>query len=220
MWGFSNRREVVKDSSVELGGGGRGEEPSSVASSLLDRLKADSPESWHRFVCLFGPVVYYWCRRRGLQPADARDVGQNVFREVAGRIGDFRRDRPGDTFRGWLWTITQSKIADHWRAQQKEPLAAGGSAAQARLEQLQAVSLDEPDSQPEMTCRVGLYRRGLDLIRCEFEQRTWQAFWRVAVEGRQPGDVAAELGVSVNSVYIAKSRVLRRLRTELGQLFD
>ncbi len=212
--------EAVKDSSDELYGGGRGEEPSSISSSLLERLKAYSPESWRRFVRLFGPVVYHWCRKRGLQRADASDVGQNVFREVAGRIGDFHRDRPGDTFRGWLWTITQSKIADHWRTQQKGPLATGGSAAQARLEQLETASPAEPDSQPDMGSLVGLYRRGLELIRSEFEERTWQAFWRVAVEDRRPVEVAEELGMSVNAVYIAKSRVLRRLRTELGQLFD
>jgi RNA polymerase sigma-70 factor (ECF subfamily) len=210
----------VTDSSDEPNGEGRGEEPSSISSSLLERLKANSPESWRRFVHLFGPVVYQWCRHRGLQAADAGDVGQNVFREVAVRVSDFRRDRRGDTFRGWLWTITQSKIADYWRSQLKGPVATGGSTAQVRLEQLAADSLAEPDSQADAKSLGSLYRRGLELIRCEFEERTWQAFWRVVVDRCRPAEVADELGMSVNSVYLAKSRVLRRLRAELGHLFD
>jgi RNA polymerase sigma-70 factor (ECF subfamily) len=209
----------VTDSHVELGGGGSAEEPSSIGSSLLERVRLESPEAWRRLVHLFGPLVYQWCRRQGLQAADATDVGQEVFRAVACTIGRFRRDGPADTFRGWLWTITRSKIADHWRRWQREPQADGGSTAQMRLAELAAAEpAESPPSQPES--QSSLYQRGLELIRDEFAERTWRAFWCVAVDGRPPADVAEELGLSVNSVYLARSRVLRRLREELGDLLD
>lgn len=210
---------IVTDSGVELGSGPGAEEPSSIGSSLLQRLKLESPEAWRRLVHLFGPLVYQWCRRYGLQAADATDVGQEVFRTVACRIGRFRRDRPADTFRGWLWTITRSRIVDNWRRQQRQPQATGGSTAQIRLANLAAAEPgDLPTSEPEV--QHSLYRRGLQLIQDEFAQRTWKAFWRVAVDGCPPVEVAEELGLSVNSVYLAKSRVLRRLREELGDLLD
>ncbi len=209
----------MTDSGVEPGGRASAEEPSSIGSSLLERLKLESPEAWRRLVHLFGPLVYQWCRRQGLQAADATDVGQEVFRAVAGGIGRFRRDRPADTFRGWLWTITRSKIADFRRRQQGQPQASGGSTAQLRLAELPAAEAAElPQSEPEP--RGSLYRRGLRLIQDEFTERTWKAFWRVAVDGCRPAEVANEMGLSVNSVYLAKSRVLRRLREELGDLLD
>jgi RNA polymerase sigma-70 factor (ECF subfamily) len=209
----------VTDSNVELGRGTSAEEPSSIHSSLLERLRAKSPESWGRLVHLFGPLVYQWCRRNGLQAADATDVGQDVFRAVASGVGQFRRDRPEDTFRGWLWTITRSKIADHWRRQQRHPQAPGGSSAQMRLADL-AVADSEVLNAPEPETPSSLYQRGLELIQDEFAERTWKAFWRVVVDGCTPADVASEMGLSVNSVYLAKSRVLHRLREELGDLFD
>ena len=210
---------IVTDPDVDFGGQRSREEPGSIGSSLLERLKLNHSEAWRRVVYLFGPLVYQWCRRFGLQAADATDVGQEVFRTVALRIGQFRRDRPADTFRGWLWTITRSRIVDHWRRQQKEPQAPGGSTARMRLAQLPAAEPGEPPTS-EPHPQNSLYHRGLQLIRSEFAERTWKAFWRVAVDGCPPAEVANEMGLSVNSVYLAKSRVLRRLREELGDLLE
>jgi RNA polymerase sigma-70 factor, ECF subfamily len=160
---------------------------------------------------LYTPLVYRWCRRRGLQQADAEDVVQEVFRTVLTRIHDFRRCRPGDSFRGWLWTIAYHKLGDHFRASAGR--AAGGP------EHLEPAAVAPPDSDSGGTdgAAAGLCRRACELVRGEFEERTWQAFWGVAVEDRRPADVAAALGLSVNAVYLAKSRVLRRLREELGE---
>lgn len=209
----------MTDSHVELGRGPGGQGSGSIGSSLLERLKLHSPEAWRRLVHLFGPLVYQWCRRHGLQAADATDVGQEVFRSVACGIGRFRREQPADTFQGWLWTITRSKIAENWRQQRRQPQAPGGSTAQTRLADLAAAEPAElPAAEPEIGS--SLYHRGLQLIRGEFAQRTWKAFWRVAVDGCSPADVAEETGLSVNSVYLAKSRVLHRLRRELGDLLE
>src|SRR5262249_30991608 len=144
---------------------------------------------------------------------------QEVFRSVAQHLGDFRRERPGDSFRGWLWRITHNKVRDFWRRQQHRPQAVGGTTAQQRFQELAQESEDSlpPDCPAES---AALYRRALDLIHAEFEGRTWQAFWGVAVEGRAAADVAAELTMSPGAVYVAKSRVLRRLREDFGELLD
>jgi RNA polymerase sigma-70 factor (ECF subfamily) len=210
----------VKDSADVPNGAAAAEEPSSVSSSLLERLKVKSPEAWRRLIYLFGPVVYQRCRQHGLQPADASDVFQDVFRAVATDIGSFRRDQPGDTFRGWLWTITRNKLADFWGRRQEHPQAPGGSDALENLTNLPAKELAKLGDSPEPETPGSLYRRALQLVQAEFEERTWKAFWGVAVDGRAPADMADELGMSLNAVYIAKTRVLRRLRQELGDLLD
>ncbi len=185
---------------------------------MLVRLQAQEPEAWRRLTLLYGPVIYAWCRRAGLQSEDAADVGQEVFQAVVRNLASFRRERPSDTFRGWLWTITHNKLRDYWRRRQGRPQAAGGSSAHDRLLQVPA-----DDSLPSLSSASGeestsLFRRALELIRTEFEERTWQAFWGVTVEGRPAVDVAAELGMSPGAVYVAKSRVLRRFREELGDI--
>jgi RNA polymerase sigma-70 factor (ECF subfamily) len=82
---------------------------------------ADDPNAWRRLARLYRPGVYAWCRRAGLQSADATDVGQEVFLAVVKGIATFRRDRPGDSFRGWLFGIARHKIKDHWRRQACRP---------------------------------------------------------------------------------------------------
>jgi RNA polymerase sigma-70 factor (ECF subfamily) len=170
---------------------------------------------------------------------------------VAAHIGRFHLGRRGDTFRGWLRTITRNKIHDLYRRRRREPQGIGGSEAQRRMNLFSGRSdvLDsgqgsgasvpgsgfEVQSSGEPVQGSGesalgenacvdpaaertLFRRGLELIRRDFEDRTWQAFWRTAVDGRATADVAAELGMSPGGVRVAKSRVLQRLRSELGDI--
>jgi RNA polymerase sigma-70 factor (ECF subfamily) len=191
-----------------------GEPEPSLTPSLLERLQGRDADAWRRLTSLYGPPVYAWCRHAGLSPEDAADVGQEVFQAVARTIGTFRRQRPGDSFAAWLRTVTRNKVRDHWRRSAGRVPAAGGSAAQ---EQLLAVAEDAgADSDPTTVAQEAgsLYRRALELLQSEFEARTWQAFWQVAVEGRPVAEVAAEMQMSPGAVYIAKSRVLKRLRQE------
>jgi RNA polymerase sigma-70 factor, ECF subfamily len=195
-------------------GGEDGRSSSTATSrSLLARARDHDPGAWERMVALYAPLVLHWCRRWGLPTTDAADVFQDVFQSVAAHLGGFRRDRDGDTFRGWLRAITRNKVNDYFRRREREPGAVGGSEARVLLAQL-------PESLPaeEDAAENAVLHRALDLVRGEFEPRTWQAFWRTAVEDLPAGDVAAELGMSAGAVRVAKSRVLHRLRAELGDL--
>jgi RNA polymerase sigma-70 factor (ECF subfamily) len=194
-----------------------GLEPSSISSTLLERVRARRPEAWQRLVDLYGPVVYRWCRQLGVSRADAADVVQDVFAAVTADVGRFRRDRPGDSFGAWLRTITRHRVCDHFRRRQGQPDAGGGSSAYEQLLNLAEAGEESSSAQPvEEEGRFS--RRVLDLIRAEFERRTWEAFWQIVVDGRSPAEVAAAMGLSLPAVYKAKSRVLRRLRQELGGL--
>jgi RNA polymerase sigma-70 factor (ECF subfamily) len=164
---------------------------------------------------VYGPLIYNWCRQRGLQAVDAEDVTQDVFRVVLTRIVEFRKESPQDTFRGWLWTITRHKLGDYWRRCNAQPQAPGGSEFHEQLEQLPDTA-STAHSETASAETAGIYRRALALIQSEFEEKTWQAFWRVVCENRRPADVAQELQLSLNAVYLAKSRVLRALRETLG----
>jgi RNA polymerase sigma-70 factor (ECF subfamily) len=193
--------------------------PSSATSpSLLERARADDAAAWDRLVALYAPLVLHWCRRHELQEQDAADVFQEVFQAVATHLGRFRKEQAGDTFRGWLRTITRNKVHDHFRRLGREPGGVGGTDAQRRLAQLPAAAPEEDSADDEQAER-DLLHRGLELIRAEFEEKTWQAFWRTAVDSQSAADVAAELGMSPGAVRVAKCRVLQRLREELGDLF-
>jgi RNA polymerase sigma-70 factor, ECF subfamily len=183
--------------------------------SLLMRVKDREEAAWRRLVYLYSPMVYRWARKAGLQPDDAEDVVQNVFLAVASDIEYFQRHRPGDSFRGWLWTICRHKVLDHFRAKERHALAAGGTTAQQRLQQFTVPEPDDDDESGEM-CR--LRHRAVATLREQFEKHVWAAFLRTVVGGDRPADVAADLGLSVATVYRARNRVLERLRTELAGL--
>ena len=194
-------------------------EPGSTSTSLLGRVRAGEADAWEKLVDIYGPLVYGWCRQSGLQGEDAADVVQEVFAAVASRIDRFRRDRPGDSWRGWLWTITRNKVLDHFRARAKQPQAPGGTEAQMLLAQLPAQAPELPRaSGPGSAVKMGEEYRALEMVRAGVEERTWRAFWRVVIDEQPVADVAAELGMSVRAVYEAKYRVRRRIRQELEDL--
>jgi RNA polymerase sigma-70 factor (ECF subfamily) len=191
--------------------------PGLTSLTLLARVKGRDPQAWQRLLHLYGPLVFHWCRRWRLSPEDAADVSQDVFQALSTHIEGFQRDGAGQTFRGWLWTISRNKMLDHFRRAQRQPYAAGGSAAQLML---QSVPEQLPQDDEEEASSTDLVHRALDLLRNEFEERTWQMFWRSTVAGQAPRDIGADMGVSADAVRMAKSRVLRRLRQELADWPD
>lgn len=201
----------------------------STSRSLLVRVRNDEEEAWMRLVELYSPLVCYWCRQKGLAEQDLPDVAQEVFKAVATNIERFRDDRPNSTFRGWLRTVTRSKVVDSFRRKGKEPDAAGGTEAQFRFNQLEGTEPvakegsngDGAGSEAGLSEeRRVLFRRALELIQRDFADRTWQAFWKVAVEGRPTADVAEELNMKPGTVRVSRCRVLARLREEFGDLIE
>jgi RNA polymerase sigma-70 factor (ECF subfamily) len=178
---------------------------------LLGRARQRDPEAWARLVSLYTPLVRHWCHRGGLRAEDVEDVTRDVFKALAAGLGNFRGE---GGFRAWLRGIARHKVLDVYRGREQSPLAVGGSEAQAWLQQVTEPASDPP----EESDLVALYHRGLELVRGEFQPSTWQAFWRTAVQGQSPADAGAELGMSAGAVRVAKSRVLARLREELGEL--
>lgn len=187
----------------------------STSRSLLARLHANDPVAWDRLVALYAPLVWSWCRKMHLPAQDLADVMQEVFKAVAVHHQGFHKDQPGDTFRGWLRTITRNKVRDHFRRLQREPHGAGGTDALYRWSQLPEPAFDE---EAEEAHDQNLFHRALALIQSEFEERSWRAFWGVVVDGRSPQEVGERLGMSPGAVRVAKCRVLHRLRQELGDL--
>jgi RNA polymerase sigma-70 factor (ECF subfamily) len=183
-----------------------------TSPSLLARARANERDAWVRVVALYSPLVRLWCRQAGLGPDDTDDVAQEVFASAWAHLVDFRNDRPGDTFRGWLRVITRNAALASLRRAGRQPRGEGGTAALERLNGL-AASTDEETAEVD-----GLYCRAVAQVRMEFEPVTWRAFWLTVIEGRDTTAVAAEAGVTSAAVRQARSRVLRRLREEMGEL--
>lgn len=193
-----------------------------TSASFIGRVKSDDPAAWDRLVHLYGPLIEQWCRHWRLQSHDTADVMQEVFQAVAVHASDFRKQGRQDTFRGWLRVITRNKVLDHFRRLNREPGGAGGTTAQRRLADIADGPTGDLTSDGSLSGdsdeELLLFHRALDLIRDEFAERTWQAFWRTSVDGLPAPDVGAELDMSPGAVRVAKSRVLQRLRRELGDL--
>jgi RNA polymerase sigma-70 factor (ECF subfamily) len=191
----------------------------STSSGLLERVKSRDPDGWSKLVQIYSPLVYGLARRAGLQASDAADVVQEVFRAVAQNIANFRREKPNDSFHGWLWTITRNKVRDQFRRRSSQPQAEGGTDGQTRLLNLpDDLAADEKSA--EIASQYDATHRLLESVRAEFEPKTWQAFWFTVAESRAAAEAAEKLGMSIGAVYIAKSRVLARIREEAAGLMD
>jgi len=189
----------------------------STSRSLLAHARGDDPAAWTRLVRLYAPFVAACCRRLQVAEQDIVDVVQDVFAAVAGNLATFRKERPHDTFRGWLTVIARNKARDYFRRLADRPAAAGGTEAFLRLAQIADVQSPVDESEADAEAEFGdVLKRALESIANEFHEQTWQAFWSAVVEGRDAAQVAAELGMQPGAVRVCKSRVLSRLRRELG----
>ena len=188
---------------------------SSIATNILEGARVGSAESWRQIASLFAPLILRWCINHRVPLQEADDIVQNVFYRVFNRIAGFRRDRATDTFRGWLWTITHHAIMDYRRAHGRQ------ATSMADLDFVAAPAAENANSEWSRSSEwkdIGeLLRRAVDLVRTEFEVNTWTVFVQVVIDGRAPGDVASDCGISRNAVYIAKARILKRLRDLLGE---
>jgi RNA polymerase sigma-70 factor (ECF subfamily) len=202
----------------ENGASNVGRSATSTSASLLDQVKHGDAVGWQRLTLLYRPLVHWWCRQRVRRPEDAEDLVQEVLATVLLRVGTFDRERLG-SFRAWLKKILQYKLLEYWKDTRRQPIAAGGSEAREVLEQQPQPPLTPTSEDDEATERRILLHSALELVRSEFEDKTWQAAMK-AVQGQSAASIAADLGMSRDAVYIAKSRVLARLRKETADLLD
>jgi RNA polymerase sigma-70 factor (ECF subfamily) len=185
-----------------------------TSASLLARLRQPAdPAAWERFVHLYTPLLCHWARRVGLPSQDVEDFVQDVFTVLVRKLPEFHY-QPGQHFRGWLWTVTVNK----WRERRRRRTVAVHQAGDGELSAL--AEADPADEFDEAEYRQYLARQVTQLIQAEFQPNTWKAFWECVVADRPAAEVARELGTTENAVYIAKGRVLRRLRQELDGLLD
>jgi RNA polymerase sigma-70 factor (ECF subfamily) len=186
-----------------------------TSRSLLERARHRDPAAWQRLVSLYEPLVRHWCRRGVVAPQDSDDVVQEVFATAFAALDTFRHAEHSGSFRGWLQGVTRNRVKEHFRRLRRDVQGAGGSDAYGVL--LGHAGLpdlpDHPDEEERALCGQ-LYRRALELVRCDFEPHTWQMFVRSVIDGQPSTAIAAEMGTTAGAVRQARSRVLRRLREE------
>jgi RNA polymerase sigma-70 factor (ECF subfamily) len=188
----------------------------STRPSLLVRIRdLEDQQAWSQFVDVYGPVVYGYARKRGLQEADASDLTQEVLRAVAAAASRFTYDASVGSFRGWLFTVARNKLHDFVAARSRQCQGSGDAGIQAILDEQAA---PEEESLWEEEYQQQLLRWAADRVRGSFEDSTWQAFWLLAVEGKSGKEAAQALGMTLAAVYMAKSRVLASLKAEIHQI--
>lgn len=185
-------------------------------SSLLLRIRdRDDSESWREFARLYGPVVYNYGRKRGLQDADAADLTQDVLHAVTDAIGRLDYDRSRGTFCGWLFTLAHHKLHDLQARRRRQVQGAADSEVREQLEA--AVAPDDAEAVWNREYQERMFAWAAEQAKAAFQKATWRAFWLTAVEGKSGQEAAEEMGITVAAVYLAKSRVVARIRELIEQ---
>ncbi|MFO0939337.1 MAG: sigma-70 family RNA polymerase sigma factor [Pirellulales bacterium] len=183
--------------------------------SLISRIRQNDSAAWTELVDLYEPLVKFWCRRHGIVESDVHDLAQEVFFSISRSIERYQPTNSSGSFRGWLWGVTRHKMIDALRRQQRQPVAQGGSTA-LHVTQNIPDQLDEQDALEKSEFGL-LVHRALEQVRAEFETRSWQAFWRTTIDGQTVAVVAEQLSLNPATVRQHRSRILRRLRQQLGE---
>lgn len=182
--------------------------------SLLVRIRdARDAAAWRQFVEIYAPLIYGFLRKHGLQDADAADVAQDVLRTVAQSIGRWNYDQQRGTFRGWLLSVVHSRLTDHHRRQQRH-----NAAVHAAADVVQYANDCHSSAEWDRDYERQLFHAAASQIRGDFSDSSWQAFWLAAVDGKPAQDIAATLNITPAAVYLAKARVMARIRQQLELL--
>lgn len=182
--------------------------------SLIGQLSdAENVDAWTEFAQLYQPLIFRIARRRGLQHADAAEVTQEVLTRVAKAVEGWDPDRSKGTFRGWLYRITRNVTIDYLRKAGRQPINMNALSGFPVGDFADPSSEHSREFQQEYQKQVFLWaaRR----IQLEFKPNTWQAFWKTAVEGSPVQQIASELQMTTGAIYVARSRVMKRLSEEV-----
>ena len=192
---------------------------SETSASLLQRLRQQpDSDAWQLLVHIYTPLLQQWLGRYGLQASDVDDLIQDVLAVVVREMPQFEHNQHKGAFRRWLRTILVNRLRGFWRARQSRPLAGNSDLGQMldQFEDPQSGLSQLWDKEHDRHVMARL----LEQIEPEVTPSTWQAFRRVVLDGKDEETVAVELGISVNAVFIAKSRVLAKLRREAQDLLE
>jgi RNA polymerase sigma-70 factor (ECF subfamily) len=185
--------------------------PPTRASLVLRLRDPKDEEAWRQFIDLYIPVVYGYARKQGLQDADAADLAQDVLAAVAGAVGRLEYDPERGAFRNWLFTIARNRLAKWQTARANRVRGSGDTATQLLLESC-PVTEEGGEAEWESEWQRRLLAWACEEVRRDVSDATWQAFRKTAIEGQRGKQVATELGLSVGAVYLARKRVLARLK--------
>ena len=187
--------------------------------TLLFRIRdARDQEAWGRFIDLYAPLVYGFLRKRGLQDADSADLTQDVLRQVSVAAKSLEYDAKRGTFRGWLFTIVQNRLTDHWRKEGIREHGGGDTDAQQQLNEIPQPSGLDASAEWDADYERQLFHYAANIVKQDFTPATWQAFWMTAVDGIGGREVAEKLEMTVAAVYLAKGRVMARLKDQVKLL--
>ncbi len=186
--------------------------------SLLYRLRnTKDKEAWARFVQIYTPVVYRYCKRHRLRGADAADVSQDVLMAIARAMPRFNYDPSQGTFRAWLFTVVRSKLSTFASRLARQIQGTGETDVHLNLA---AQPSPEEEADWDKECAQRLFDWASEEIKKESSEKTYQAFWRTAVKNQPTSEVAAALGMTVGAVYIARSRVMAQIRARIKNVSE
>ncbi len=181
--------------------------------SLIEKIKdPQDAEAWNEFTAIYYPLVFEICRRKGLQHADATDITQEVLSRVADAIDHYRHDRPNATFRGWLYCITRNLTVDFFKRRAKDPLALAAVPEDLALLKHPSASECQPF---ELEFKRRLFAVVARSVQGQVALKTWTVFWMTEVEGQDVESTAQQLQLTKGAVYVARSRVIAKLRAEV-----
>ena len=179
-----------------------------ISSTLLTGARSANPNAWVMIVTRYSPKIMTWMLLAGVDSSDAPDLLQDVWRSVLMSLKNFRREKPDDTFRGWLRTIAQRRIADYFESRSQQPR----NLPLAQLESLQSQNLLTDEIAANVSERVTLLQKYMQQVKSEVKPNTWLVFQMHVIEEKSVEEVAAILKIPTYSVYTSKSRVIKRLR--------
>jgi RNA polymerase sigma factor (sigma-70 family) len=190
--------------------------PETRASLILRLPRREDAEAWREFVAIYEPFVYRFARRSGFQEADACELVQNVLLAVVKSVDRWQANPERARFRSWLFTIARNQFLDLLRKKKRQPVRSGSSSILDILER--QPSPDDVSEQLAAEHRRELFRWAAARVKTTVKEATWRAFWMTSVADHSIEDAAQTLGLTIGAVYIARSRVLTRLRDEIRQL--
>jgi RNA polymerase sigma-70 factor (ECF subfamily) len=191
--------------------------PSTQPSLLVRICNAEDAAAWAQFVEIYAPLIYGHARKSGFQDADAADLTQEVLRTVARNVNKLDYDPCRGSFRGWLFTIVRN-LQRNCLLQQKRHLKGRGATGMQALLDRQAAPEADDAARWEEEHKQRLFTWAAEKVREQVKPSTWQAFWQTSVEGKSYQEVARTLHMTVGAVYVAKSRILTRIRAQIRDL--